>query len=309
VQPEAERYEALLAAVQRLVRAPDAVGALAGDAVAWLSEGGLAPGDAAQLAALGPNRLLVYRRHVRRGLDRAIRLEIPRTAARFGGAFAAWVDRWIDEESPRSRYFRDVAFEMVAWAAPRWARDTNVPAYLGDLARHELIYFEVASAPDAADDGGDPHTPGPAGHDGGDPHTPGPAGEIALDRGVCFHASTRLCRYDHAVHRLDAELDARDVPAAEPTALLAYRDAEHDVRFLELTPIAAAILERLLAGELLGPAVVAGCGALAHPVDAAVTGSTAALLGDLLERGVVLGAASPDTPGDAPKQTDGGEAW
>ncbi len=48
--------------------------------------------------------------------------EIPRTAARLGAAFGVWVDRWIDEEAPRSRYFRDVAFELVAWAGPRWAR-------------------------------------------------------------------------------------------------------------------------------------------------------------------------------------------
>ncbi len=109
-----------------------------------------------------------------------------------------------------------------------------------------------------------------------------------------FDASTRLCRYDHAVHRLDAALDARDVPAAEPTALLAYRDAEHDVRFLELTQLAAAILERLLAGALLGAAVVGACEALAHPVDPAVTGSTAALLEDLVERGVVSPGGAPE---------------
>jgi hypothetical protein len=298
VQPEAARYEAILAAVQRLVRAREAPEALAGaaaDAEAWLAAGGLSERDAAQLAALGPNRLLVYRRHVRRALVRAVRQEIPRTAARLGDAFTAWVDRWIDEESPRSRYFRDVAFEMVAWAAPHWAAEASLPAYLGDLARHELAYFEVASAPDAEDAGAPP----------GD--------ALELDQPVRFHASTRLCRYAHAVHRLDAALDARDDAAPEPTALLAYRDAEHDVRFLELTGLAAAILERLLAGARLGEAVVGACAALAHPVDAAVTGSTAALLGDLVERGVVLvsGSSEPaeSTTGDGPEPPmPGGEA-
>jgi hypothetical protein len=113
--------------------------------------------------------------------------------------------------------------------------------------------------------------------------------EIALDRGVRFHASARLCRYAFAVHRLSAELDARDEPAREPTALLAYRDAEHEVCFLELTPLAAEIVGRLLAGAQLGTAVVASCAALAHPVDPAVTASTAALLEDLLARGAILG--------------------
>ena len=270
MRSESERYEALLGAMTRMVRAPDAERALDEDAQGWLQAGGLEAGDAAQLAALGPKRLLVYRRHVRRALRRAVQQEIPRTAARLGPAFAPWVDRWIDEESPRSRYFRDVAFELVEWVAPRWSDDPLVPAYLADLARHELVYFEVASAPD----------------EGSHPRTPE---AIALDRAVTFAASARLCRYDHAVHRLDAALEARDQPAREPTALRAYRDAEHDVRFLELTPLAAEILGALLRGEPLGQAVVAGCAALCHPLDPAVTHSTAALLGDLLERGAILG--------------------
>jgi hypothetical protein len=283
VQPDAggdlERYGALLATMARLVRAPDAEGGLGGDAQAWLAAGGLGSADAAQLAALGPKRLLVYRRHVRRGLLRAVRLEIPRTAARLEGAFEACVERFIEEEAPRSRYFRDVAFELVAWAAPRWASDPAVPAYLGDLARHEIAHFEAASAPDAA---------------AGAPLT-----EVALDRGVRFAAGVGLGRYAFAVHRLDAALEARDVPAREPTALLAYRDAEHDVRFLELTPLAAEIVGRLLGGERLGPAVTGACACQGlaeggraergRPVDPAVTRSTAALLEDLIARGAILG--------------------
>ena len=204
--------------------------------------------------------------------------------ARLHDAFAWWVDRWVDEEGPRSRYFRDVAFELLEWAAPRWAEDASVPDYLGDLARHELTYFEVASAPDALLDGAAERAP------------------IALDRRITFSATARLRRYRYAVHRLNAELEARDLPAREPTALLAYRDADHDVRFLELTPLAAAILDRLrgawpmIVGEPpereaqpLGQAVVSACEALGLPVDPAVTGSTAALLGDLLERGAILG--------------------
>ncbi len=265
--PEAESHRALLSAMTRLVRAPEAPTAIAGDARAWLAAGGVAPDDAARLADLGAHRLLVYRRHVRRTLVQAVQLEIPRTAARLGDAFGPWVDRWIEEEAPRSRYFRDVAFEFVAWAAPRWAEDARVPAYLGDLARHELVQFEVGCALDGE----------------------GGASEMALDRAVRFSPSTRLCRYDHAVHRLDAALDARDVPERTPTALLVYRDAEQEARFLELTPLAAAILERLLQGKPLGEAVTGACEAAAVAVDPAVTGSTAALLGDLLERGAILG--------------------
>jgi hypothetical protein len=266
---ESEQYAALLTAVTRLVRDPDAPRAVAADAGAWLAGAGVAPEDAASLAGLGAHRLLVYRRHVRRTLARAVRQQIPRTAARLGDALGTWVDRFVEDEAPRSRYFRDVAFEMVAWATPRWAEDPSVPAYLGDLARHELAELEVAWGPDADVDAA---------------VTP-----IELARGVRFAPSVRLRRYDHAVHRLDASLDARDVPDRTPTALLVYRDADLEVHFLDLTPLAASILERLIAGEALGPAVVAACAAAGVAVDPAVTGSTAALLGDLMERGAILG--------------------
>jgi hypothetical protein len=261
--------------MQRLVREPGAERAFAADPDAFLAGGaalGLRADDAAGLAALGANRLFLYRRHVRKSLARAARRQIPRAAARLGDAFDTWVERWIEAEAPRSRYFRDVAFELVAWAAPRWAGDPTVPAYLGDLARHELLEFEVATAPDETRDAGEP-------------------AEIDLAHPVRFDPSARLARYAHAVHRLDAAEEARDVPEPEATALFAYRDAAHEVRFLALTPLAAAILERLLGGEALGAAVTGGAAALGFPVDGAVTGSTAALLEDLRARGALLGGA------------------
>jgi hypothetical protein len=267
------RLGALLATVDRLVRAGDAERALAEDPRAFLAQGGLDAADVDQLAALGEKRLLVYRRHVRRTLRGALLLQIPRAAARLGGSLDAWLDRWLDEDGPRSRYLRDAAFELVAWAAPRWADDAAVPAYLGDLARHELAHFEVASAPD--DDRA-------------------PAGEgLGLDLAARFHASARLFRYAWAVHRMSEDPAARDEPAREPTAILAYRDADHEVRYLELTPLAAAILDRLLHGATLRAAVVGGATELGRAVDDAVTRSTAALLMDLGERGALLGAGAP----------------
>lgn len=265
---ERARLVAQLSVVPRLIRDPDADRAVRADAASFLAEGGLDAADAEQLAAAGARRLLVYRRLVRGSLERAIRQEIPRTAARLEEAFTAWVGRFVDEEAPRSHYLRDVAFEMVAWAAPRWAADPEVPAYLADLARHELTAIEVGAAPDG---------PGPSGAD------------VELDRPVRFHPSARLHRYDHAIHLLLADEGARDVPERVPTALLAYRDAEHDVRYLALTPLAAAILERLLRGETLRAAMVGGTTALAHPLDGAVLASSAAVLTDLSERGVMLG--------------------
>jgi hypothetical protein len=73
---------------------------------------------------------------------------------------------------------------------------------------------------------------------------------------------------------------------ARPVSILIYRDPEHRSRFLELTPLAAAILERLFAGETLGQALTNACASL----DEEVLAGTARLLADLGERGVLLGA-------------------
>src|ERR1019366_8294275 len=74
--------------------------------------------------------------------------------------------------------------ELFAWAERAWRKDASVPAYLPDLAAHELEGFAVA----AAEDGDDM----------------GPIGDIALDRSVAMSASARPVRYAWAVHDLDA---------------------------------------------------------------------------------------------------------
>lgn len=268
-EAERDRLGAALATVQHLVRAPEAEARLAGDRRGFLAEAGADPVDLQRFVEASDKRLLLYRKLVRNGLTRAIAVELPRTAARLEGAFEMWVERFLEEEGPRSHYLRDVAFELVAWAAPRWAKDGAVPSYLGDLARHELSTFEVGAAP---------------------PDGRGPTGlPLELDRPVRFDGAARLHRYEHAIHRLLADEDARDLPAREPTALLAYRAPDHEVRYLELTPLAAAIVERLLGGATLREGVVGGAAALEHALDGAVLASTAALLDDLGTRGVVLG--------------------
>lgn len=271
---------AVLRAMQRTISEPREE-EIARDPRAWLEREGVSGPDAAAMAEIPAERLLIYRRLVRRGLRGAVRLEIPRTAARLGDAFDAYVARFLEEELPRSHYLRDVAFEFVRWAAPRWAEDAAVPAYLADLARHELIAFVAGGSLDAreAEAPGQPALPAPV------------DAALELDRGVRFHGSATLVRYAYAVHRLQADEAARDEPAREPTALLVYRDAAHDVRYLALTPLAAAILERLLEGATLRDAVVSACAALGHPLDASVLSGAAAVLADLSERGALLGGA------------------
>jgi hypothetical protein len=253
------------------------LGARAGEAIerdlrGWLAEHGVALPDVEAILA-APRRLAVYRSLVRNGLSGVVARMLPRTRARLNaacsGRFDADVSAFVDQVGPRTHYLRDVPAELLAWAAPRWRADPGVPAYLPDLAAHELAQFAVAASASA-------------------PSRPAPV-PLALDRPLAFSESTRLMRHAWAVHELPADETSTELPQRRDVALLAYRDASHTVRWLELTPLAAAVLERLLSGETLGAGIERACaehGAEPGPVLADI----ARLLADLGERGVLVGA-------------------
>jgi hypothetical protein len=239
----------------------------------FLEERGVSAEDAAAIAA-APSRLGVYRSLVRNGLSNVVARVLPRTRARFDaarpGRFAADFAAFVDEVGPRTHYLRDVPAELVAWAQPRWRADPSVPAYLPDFAAFELAGFAVGAAIDLPKDA--------------------PLQEVTPDRALVLHPSTVTLHLGWAVHELAHAPDARDEPEAREVALLGHRDAEHAVRWLELTPLAAAIVDRLLAGEPLRSAV-----ARAHELQRAGydANAVAGLLSDLGERGVVVGARDP----------------
>jgi hypothetical protein len=234
---------------------------------AWLAAQPLAEPDRRVLASLGARRAFLYRRLVRRTLRSAVEVEIPRTAARLGPRFDVEIDRFLAEEMPRSHYLRDVAFELVEWARPRWSADPSLPPFLVDLARHELSAFEVAAAEADPDDRAEP--------------------TLDLERPVLLDASVRVRRYGFPVHRL-----ADDATTLEPalTTLLVYRDRERDIRYLELSPLAGLVVEHLLARRPLGAAIVEASQALGAAFSVE---ESARFFADLADRGVLRGALVP----------------
>jgi hypothetical protein len=252
---------ALFDVLDRLIREPKADELLRADARAFLAASALDPIDLEALASLGPDRLALYRKLVRRGLRGAIAMEMPRTASRLGDVFDEYVTRFLDEEAPRSHHLRDVAFELFAWAEPRLLTDERVARYVVDLARYELSEFAVAGAETRA--------------------FSTVSGAPDLERRVLFDPSVRVDRYAFAIHELPDDAASRDVPDERAVMLLSYRDQEDGVCALEVSPLVAASIERLIVGDVLRVAVVTAASSLAVSLDPDALSQVATALEEL----------------------------
>ncbi len=230
--------------------------------------------SAVDTAALGESleRLGVYRELVRCNLKEAMQLSIPRSMARLGPLFDEYFDRFLSERAPQTHYLRDVTPELLEFCAPLWAGDARVPDYMPELSRHESLHIEVSALSTL-----------PRGH---------VAAPLTLEHGVHFGAALRQVRYGYAVHELPDDENDRSLPSERPVSLLVYRSPEHEVRYLELSPLASELLQRLLAGDSLGNAMTGAAAAVSTPLTEAVLEGAAKLLADLAERGVIWGPRS-----------------
>jgi hypothetical protein len=243
------------------------------DLLGLLHRDGVSTRDATILAR-APRRLALYRRLVRGNLLGVTSRMMPRTRARLNDlandAFDRSFSAFLATAAPRTHYLRDVPAEFLAWALPTWKANLSIPAYAADLANHELVEFQIAAAPMRSE-------------------CP-PLAELALDRVLLFVTARRLVHYAHAVHTLPPDEGDRSEPVVRNVALFIHRDRDNRVRFLELTPLAAHIVDRLLARVPLGEAIAQACNAEGTPLTESVLASTARVLSDWGERGILLGA-------------------
>ncbi len=262
-----------LAAFAGMLRERGAATQLRADVRAFFAERyDLSPRDLDSLGQLDPARLLVYRDMVHSRLRRVIRDWLPRTLRRVSkSSFRITFAAFMEARAPRTRYLRCVPAEFAEFAAPRWQGDPEAPDYIVDLMHHEILLEDLRFAPL-----------------GGEPMTGNP---MALDRPMRVDSSAQVVRYAFAVHELPQDPDDDTAPARRDTRLLAYRDrASHRVRLLDLTDRAAAVVERLIAGEPVQAALTGACAQLGQALDDEFLAAMVPFLADLEDREVLLGA-------------------
>ncbi len=247
---------------------------LARDPRGFFEARGASPEDVDALLE-APRNLLVYRSLVRNGLSSVVFRILSGTRARLNAARAGQFDAdlasFLDQAGPRTHYLRDVPGEFFGWTEARWRSDPDLPSYLPDLASFELAHFGVATSEST--------------------HAVDAVEEVTLDRPLAFAESARLAHYEWAVHELSPEAPG-EAPERRTVHLLGYRDAAHSVHWVELTPLASAVLALLISGEALGEAIRKACASHGATLDGERE-DIARLLSDLGRRGVFFGAKGP----------------
>jgi uncharacterized protein len=258
------------AALGRIARDRALRDRFAADPEATLAQLGLADADVAGMLRYGPGRLLAYHHMVHGRLFGTIRSYLGPAAIRLGPErLRADVDAWIAEPGPETPYFRMIPGEFLAWARPRWAADASLPAWLVELADHQVLIRTIRQ---------DPRPIGATLERG-----------LELDRGIACNPTVRLVHYRWAVHRLPLSFGPGDAPDEAPGHVIGYRGPDEQPAFVDIKPRSAAMLERLLTGATLREALFGACEALGETLDDAILSVTAVTLADLIDRHVLLG--------------------
>jgi hypothetical protein len=176
------------------------------------------------------------------------------------------------EHACHSPYFRQIPEEFLRYLGSAPAVTADYPGWLEELAHYEWVELALETSLRDAD------TPA---HD--------PVGDL-LDGRPLLNPVARLLEYRWPVQRLGTRYRPR-TPPAEPTYILAFRDAGLAIRFLEVNALTARLLALLQAdppatGRRAIASLAEECGlAGPEPLLAHATG----MLADLRRQGAILG--------------------
>lgn len=222
-------------------------------------------------------RMAVYRALFRNNVAALLGGNFPVLRRTLGDdAWHALVDDFHARHRSRTPLFTEIGREFLRHLERRADEGAADPPWTRELAHHEWIELALQ----IADDPLPPHRR---------PADAEAAGAL-LDGAPVLSPYARALAYRWPVHRIGPDVRPAE-PPPEPTLILARRDADGDVRFSQLSPLAYRLLERLAEPEprsgrdhLRALAAEAGL-----PDPAALDADGGALLARMLAEGTVLG--------------------
>lgn len=181
------------------------------------------------------------------------------------------VRAFLRDHECHTPFFRQISEEFLKYLQENWERPEDFPAFLPELAHYEWVELEL----DTSDR--DAHLPA---HD--------PEGDLLAGRPF-LNPVLRVLAYRWPVHRLSPRFKPSE-PPAQPTFTLAFRGADHRVRFTLINPATARLLALLQERSgLMGHEALALLEAEMSLPAGALQGHGAELLKDLRRQGAILG--------------------
>ncbi len=213
-------------------------------------------------------RMAVYEEIVFNNLFESVSACFPVTQQVLGtDLWKALVRGFMRQHSANSPIFRDIPQEFLHYLEQ--CHDVeDTPIFLYSLCHYEWVELEVASANTKIDF--------TSIHLDGD----------LLAEPLAFTPAMQVLRYDYPVHKISAQYQPADMIE---THLLVYRDAQDDVKFIELNDMTYQLV-LLLQQPMTGKAALQHIAELlAYPQLDSLLAFGLRILEDLKQQGIILG--------------------
>lgn len=227
------------------------------------------PGDQPKPGKVPARRMRVYTQIVFNNLESSVSACFPICKKILGSrAWKRLVRDFFAQHQCTSPLFREIPEEFLHFLETV----QDLPPYLYSLAHYEWVELAV-SVSDAEIDMRQVDV----------------ASDL-LDRQPIFVPTMALLSYSYPVHQISPRAKAAE-PLAQPVHLLVYRNAEDEVRFVELNPVTARLLDLLQSETLTGRQALKQIAAeLQHADPGDVIRFGLEVLEDLRRQGAILGS-------------------
>jgi len=211
-------------------------------------------------------RIAVYEEIVFNNIFEAVSACFPVAQAVMGKTgWLKLVRGFLRDHSANSPIFRKIPEEFFSFLATQ----KNLAPYIPNLCHYEWVELAVGSSEATVDR-----------------QSIDPTGDL-LEYQPAFAPAMQLLNYDFAVHKISARHKPKE---KVNTQLLVYRNAEDEVRFIELNNVTYKLIELLQRRATIGrQALTTIAEELAHPQPKSVIQFGLEILEDLRRQGIILG--------------------